>query len=125
MTPSTFRMLELPPGSPISHSRPWTPTPDLEANPWLPLAKQIHEVTVQIEDSSDKKALQIPKWKRSRRSHKHEIMPPPADEWDTDDIVDIYGSDGVNEEIAEATGLELDQAWSRLLRQVDSTHAPK
>ena len=51
-------------------------------------------------------------------------MPPPANKWDTDDIVDIYRSDGVNKEIAEAAGLELDLAWSRLLRQVDSSHAP-
>ena len=125
VTPNAFGTLDLPPGSPISHSRPRTPTPDLEANPWLPLAKWIHEVTVQIEDSSDDESIQVPKRKRSCRSCKREIMPPPADEWDTDDIVDIYGSDGVDEEIAEATRLELDQAWSRLLRQVDSSHAPK
>ena len=52
-------------------------------------------------------------------------MPPPANEWDTNDIVDIYGSNEVDEEITEAAGLEPDQAWSRLLRQVDSFHAPK
>ena len=52
-------------------------------------------------------------------------MPPSADEWDTNDIIDIYGSDGVHEQITETAGLEPDQAWLRLLRQVDSSRAPK
>ena len=47
--PNAFGTLELPPGSPISYSCPQTPTPDLETNPWLPLAERIHEVAVQIE----------------------------------------------------------------------------
>ena len=37
--PNAFGMLELPPSSSISYSHPQTPTLDLEANPWLPLAK--------------------------------------------------------------------------------------
>ena len=39
VTPNAFGMLDLPPGSPISHSRLQTPTPDIEANTWLLLAK--------------------------------------------------------------------------------------
>ena len=46
--PNTFNMLELSPGSPISHSRTLTPPPNPEMNTWVLLAKQIHEVAIQI-----------------------------------------------------------------------------
>ena len=73
--PNAFGTLELPPGSPISYSCPQTSTLDLEANPWPLLAKRIHEVAVQIEDSSDEDLIQVSKQKRSCCSHNREIMP--------------------------------------------------
>ena len=43
-------------------------------------------------------------------------MAPPQSFWDSDDMVDIYGSD-VDREIADAAGLE-DPLWPHMIRQV-------
>jgi hypothetical protein len=62
--------------------------------------------------------------KKSRHSHRKEIMAPPAKNWDEEDIVDVYGSEyGVDDEITQMVGIDVDSknlAWGLpIVRQVD------
>ena len=78
-----------------------------------------------IKLDSDAGPFSLPaKYKRSCHSRKQAIMSVPADGWDSDDMVDIYGLD-IEEEIAEATGLnfiDMKQVISSIAPSQSSSH---
>jgi hypothetical protein len=71
------------------------------------------------EDKEDPRPM-----KRSRHSCQKKIMAPPAENWDEEDIIGVYGSEyGVDDEVTQTADINADSddpTWGLLIiRQVD------